>query len=148
MRFPGSILKGCNSSKVSRHHTVNGSIYRPEDECLFTQSLTGLLYMDFERQREKEKARKTPSQCSPNLRHHIVSWSKLSNSGVNWLLALVTKISSVFPPPSICSGLGLEVPIAKEESLIPIASAVELKPINISLAGTLTLVPLNMLKKT
>lgn len=46
----------------------------------------------------------------------------------------------------LCSGLALEVPTAKEESLIPVASVVVVKPINIPLAGTLTLMILNMLK--
>lgn len=58
----------------------------------------------------------------------------------------MTKISSLFPTPFICSCLNLEVPTPEEESLILISSVVVLKPINISLAGTLTLVPLNMLK--
>lgn len=54
----------------------------------------------------------------------------------------------LFPPtpPPICSGLDLEVLTAEKASLIPIASVVVLKPINIPLAGTLTLVPLNMLE--
>lgn len=143
MRFPGSILKGCNSRKVSRHHTAQESIYRPEDECLFTKSLMGLLYVDVW-ETEREESKKTPNQCFPNLRHHIASCSNLSNADVNWLLALVTKISSLFPPPSICSGLDLEVSNPKEENLIPIASVVVFKPINISLEGILTLVPLNM----
>lgn len=63
----------------------------------------------------------------------------------NGFFALVTKISSLLLT-SICPALGLEVPAAEGESLIPIASVVVLKPVNIPLAVTLTLVPLNMLK--
>lgn len=107
----------------------------------------GFTLYEFLRDREK-KARKTPSQCFPNQKRHIASGSKLSDSDVNWLLALVTKISSFSPlPPSVQAWIWKPLlPRKKAWSLI--ASVVILKPINISLAGTLTLVPLNMLKKT
>lgn len=142
MRFPGSVLKGCSSSKVSRHHAAKGSIYWSGDGCLLPQFNGFTLYRFI---REREKARKTPRQRFPRLRHCISCDQSLVQT--DFLLPWPKSHSSP-PPPSICSGLCLEVPTTEAEKLIPIASDVVWKPINIPLAGTLTPLPLNMLGNT
>lgn len=94
--------------------------------------------------RERERAR-TQEKLQANffLIKAFKFWCKLTFYSCDQTLLSLSPL-----PPSICSGLDLEVPTAEKESLIPIASVVVLKPINIPLAGTLTLVPLNMLENT